>query len=197
MKLKLLGIGIASILTLVGCQGTNDNQEGAMDRDNNIEQTRFNDTNENNRMTDDNRMNPLKNDDRDNMNKDTDKNEERYDVSKEAADKITDKVAEIDNAYVLTTKNNAYVAAVLDNDNNKNDGKQDTGKDLTDEVKKEIGDIVKSVDKDIDHVYVTTNPDFADLTNNYTNDMNNNKPIRGMFDQIGNMIERVFPQNKK
>src|SRR5699024_4777791 len=44
-----------------------------------------------------------------------------YDVSKEAADQIVDKVDEIDQAYVLTTKNNAYVAAKLDNDDTPDD----------------------------------------------------------------------------
>ncbi|HLR52391.1 MAG TPA: hypothetical protein VK072_05880 [Candidatus Avamphibacillus sp.] len=28
-------------------------------------------------------------------------------------------------------------------------------------------------------------------------DMNNGKPVRGFFDQFGNMIERLFPQNKR
>jgi len=27
--------------------------------------------------------------------------------------------------------------------------------------------------------------------------MNNGKPVRGFFDQFGNMIERLFPQNKR
>src|SRR5699024_6811246 len=44
-----------------------------------------------------------------------------YDVSKEAADQIVDKVDEIDQAYVITTKNNAYVAAKLDNDDTPDD----------------------------------------------------------------------------
>src|SRR5699024_5034277 len=85
-------------------------------------------------------------------------------------------------------------------DRNNNDGgmnTQHTGDDLTDEVKKEITDIVKSVDNDIDNVYVSTNPDFFELTNNYVDDMNDGEPVRGFFDQFGNMIERLFPQNKE
>src|SRR5699024_10450367 len=84
-------------------------------------------------------------------------------------------------------------------DRNNNDGGMNThhtGDDLTDDVKNEITDIVKSVDNNIDNVYVSTNPDFFDLTNNYVDDMNNGKPVRGFFDQFGNMIERLFPQNK-
>lgn len=131
-----------------------------------------------------------------------------YSVSKEAADRIVDDVEHIDRAYVLMTNRNAYVAAELDtdrgetrqrdrdtkiNDTNRSDS---TGHDLTDDVKDKIADIVKDVDANIDNVYVTTNPDFADLVHNYMADMDAGKPVRGFFDQFGNMIERVFPQNK-
>jgi len=74
---------------------------------------------------------------------------------------------------------------------------QDHGEELTDDVKQEIKEIVQSVDRNIDNVYVSTNPDFADLTNNYVNDFNDGKPVRGMFNQLGNMIERLFPQNRR
>src|SRR5690625_1034146 len=69
--------------------------------------------------------------------------------------------------------------------------------DVTDEVKNQIADIVQDVDNNIDNVYVSTSPDFMDLTENYVNDMNDGKPVRGFFDQIGNTIERIFPQNKR
>lgn len=200
MKLKAIATSLTAAFILVACQGMDTNDESLRDRDNqNIEQTRFNEKDRNfNRMSDRTRENMIEKDHISNRNK-TDINQrnshDRYDIADEAADKITDKIAEIDHAYVLKTKNNAYVAAVLDNDNTKSNTKH--GDELTDDVKKEISDIVKSVDKDIDNVFVTTNPDFADLTNDYVNDMNNGKPIRGFFDQIGNMIERVFPQDKR
>ena len=126
----------------------------------------------------------------------------------------TDQIDEIDYAYVLTTNNNAYVAAVLNNNNNQNDttrnnrndatrnNRTDTrtnrtnDDDLSEDIKREISDIVQSVDRNIDNVYVSTNPDFVDLTNNYINDFNDGRPIRGMFNQIGEMIERIFPQNR-
>lgn len=225
MKLKLYSMAIVFVLLLVGCN----NGQNDMNNNDNIEPTRYNDNNINNR---DNRdqgtgmrrdgttnINNRNIDNRNNTNR-----EDRYEISREAADKITDEIEEIHHAYVLTTKNNAYVGAVLDNDdrhndriNNKNnttrndrdqsgtrninDGNmnqnRDDGAELTDEVKDKIADIVQSVDNDIDNVYVTTNPDFADLTNDYMNDFNEGKPVRGFFDQIGNMIERVFPQNKR
>src|SRR5699024_11912151 len=67
-------------------------------------------------------------DNRMNEARDGNKNE-RYNVSKEAADKITAEVDDVDRAYVLTTKNNAYVGAVVDendrNDRNRTDRNND------------------------------------------------------------------------
>jgi len=206
-------MAIVFVLLLVGCNvGQNDGDN------NNIEPTRSNDNNNNDTYHRDRGrgMAPggTTNINNKNVNnRDNKQDDNRYEVSKEAADRITDEVDEIHHAYVLTTDNNAYVAAVLDNDDRhqdridnksntrRNDGNadqnRDEGAELTDEVKDKIADIVQSVDRDIDHVYVTTNPDFADLTNDYMNDFNDGKPVRGFFDQIGNMIERVFPQNKR
>ncbi|MEN1970443.1 YhcN/YlaJ family sporulation lipoprotein [Lentibacillus sp. N15] len=221
MKFKLFCVVFAAMFLLAACgngnNGANDNNGNNAD-DNGVEHTRYN-----NDANDENGGQTLRNAqngdrDRGNLNNNNNNNNnDRYDISKEAADKITDKVAGIDHAYVLTTKNNAYVAAALDENNNNNNGnmnnrnndnngvnndnngvtnnRADNGHELTEDKKHEIRDIVKSVDNDIDHVYVSTNPDFMNLANNYADDVNNGKPVRGMFDQIGNMIERVFPQN--
>lgn len=196
-----------------------DNMNNRDNRDNRADRDRDNKRNEN---RDGDRTRDGANT-RNNDNRDNEGDNDRYNVSEEASDKITDEIDEIDHAYVLTMNKNAYVAANLDNDkddnndnkdrntndndndatdtktrnNTDNTNNADDGKELTDEVKKQISDIVQSVDNDIDNVYVTTNPDFADLTKDYVNDMNNGKPVRGFFDQIGNMIERVFPQDKR
>ncbi|WP_085992825.1 YhcN/YlaJ family sporulation lipoprotein [Oceanobacillus senegalensis] len=131
------------------------------------------------------------------------RNENRYHVAEEAADRISDRVKEIDNVYVLTTNNNAYVAAELDtdrnDDNNRNPERNNQNRfddRLSDDVKGKISDIVKSVDNDIDNVYISTNPDFFDLANNYVDDVDRGEPVEGFFDQFGNMIERIFPQNR-
>src|SRR5699024_3466020 len=191
---------------LFGCSNTN--QEGVTDRpnDRNIEQTRFNDgTNTDLRDSRTNNRETRYNDDRfdrknNNMSNERtrEKDENQYEVSKEAADKIVDDVKEINHAYVLTTKNNAYVAATLNNHddneadqehNNNRDHDRNHNEDLTDDLKNEISDIVRSIDNDIDNVYVSTNPDFVDLATNYADNMENGRPVRGFFDQIGNMIE--------
>lgn len=245
MKWKLFSILIVLSVLLVAC-GTN-NQESMRNTGEgpaNVKNRQSDDMNNNRNNTENVRdkrqdTNKRENDNRQDKGKENDRdNNDRYDVSEEAADKITDEVSEIDHAYVLTTGNNAYVAAQFDaddrdgnrNDDNKKgetnrdnrtdrdktdrdrndrdnatrDNKQNVGNNdqmdeddrLTDDVKKEVSDIVKSIDGDIDDVYVSTNPDFIDLTGNYVNDMNNGHPVRGFFDKMGDMVERLFPQNR-
>src|SRR5699024_9696070 len=131
MKFKVMSVALATTVALVGCGTTNNddgnaNRDGATNNDTNVEQTRYND---NNRATDNNRRNTTNtryNDDSRNnrMNEARDGNKnERYNVSKEAADKITAEVDDVDRAYVLTTKNNAYVGAVVDENDRNEDRK--------------------------------------------------------------------------
>ncbi|MEC5423732.1 YhcN/YlaJ family sporulation lipoprotein [Virgibacillus sp. C22-A2] len=222
MKLKLISVLLLLVTALGACANVDDNnQEGATGR-NNVEPTRFNNTGEgmnNNRDYNMRRTSEREQERGQNMNQRND----QYHVAEEAADRITDEVDEVERAYVLTTNNNAYVAAGLDIDRNARNDRSDTDNnagrntqnntgnmgninnqnnnerfddELSDEVKDEIADIVKSVDEDIDNVFVSTNPDFFDLTNNYADDVNRGQPVEGFFDQIGNMIERIFPQNR-
>ncbi|SEQ40078.1 sporulation lipoprotein, YhcN/YlaJ family [Virgibacillus subterraneus] len=220
MKWKLFSLLVVISIALVACQGNNGNEEGQNGDGNNVEQTRYNSTDN---------MNNDQNKGNNNGNAQQNGNDE-YELAEKAADKISDQVEGIDNAYVLKTENNAYVAAELDNGNangnntgntnEMNNGNGDNinntngenngltnngsarengnnnGDQLTDEVKQEISKIVKSVDNDIDNVYVSTNPDFFDLANNYADDAGNGDPVEGIFDQMGNMIERIFPQNQ-
>lgn len=215
MKWKLFSVLMVLILALGACGTVDRNGDGTTDKNNNVENTRYN-NNTGDGMTNDRDHKLIRNSERDqdgNRNNMNNRNM-RYDVAEEAADRITEEIGDIDHAYVLTTKNNAYVAADLDadhrkdrdgdNDRNKNNNtnmnnndRNRDGDELTDEVKKEIGDIVKSVDNNIDHVYVSTDPDFLNLTNNYVDDMNNGHPVEGFFDEFGNMIERLFPQNSR
>ncbi|MDY0395941.1 YhcN/YlaJ family sporulation lipoprotein [Virgibacillus halophilus] len=225
-KWKLFAILAVLLVALAACN-TNGNNDNTGKNKTNTEPTRYN--NNDHYRTDRNntrdRMDGLQNEANDRFRDNDRINDENYTrndrhgknshyrVAKEAADRITDRVPGIKRAYVLTTDNNAYVAAQLDTNNNNDNGNNgtmnngtnnnnrlgnatDTGHELTDDVKKEIADIVKGVDHDIDNVYVSTNPDFFNLTNNYATDTNNGKPVRGMFDQLGNMIERIFPQNR-
>lgn len=202
MKWKLLSVLAVLFFVLAACQNADntDNQDGANGNNNNVEPTRYQ-NNAGDGMVND-RNNTMERDADRLQNRDGQNNENnQYDVAEEAAQRITDEVEGIDRAYVLTTDNNAYVAANLDTDGNNqqnaNNMNQQNGNDLTDEVKEQIGEIVKSVNNDIDNVYVSTNPDFLNLTRNYVNDADNGQPVEGFFDQMGNMVERLFPENSR
>src|SRR5699024_1491516 len=122
-----------------------------------------------------------------------------------------DKRERDDNSTSMNTRNSNDRNAVsrTENEGDSNERGQDNhmtnfrgdnidqdGEELSDEVKNKVSDIVKDLDDRIDNVYVSTSPDFFDLADNYIGDMENGKPISGFFDQIGNMIERIFPQNR-
>src|SRR5690625_4253224 len=112
---------LATIFT--GCQmGDRTGDETGM-RDPNVEQTRF--QNDMNRTGDQNRQGTtMQRRDRQgtsNMYRDdrrNNRNEQSYNVQEEAAERITEEIDDINYAYVLTTNRNAYVAAVLDRDEN-------------------------------------------------------------------------------
>lgn len=125
---------------------------------------------------------------RDNHLQDRSNQEGEYRVAERIADQVTSEVAEIDRAYVLTMGNNAYVACQIDNDRELNENN-----DLSDKLEKEVTQAVKDADNKIDHVFVSSNPDFIDLTSNYMRDVDRGEPIEGFFDQFTEMIERVFP----
>ncbi|WP_188384165.1 YhcN/YlaJ family sporulation lipoprotein [Ornithinibacillus halotolerans] len=208
MKKKLITMAAATLLFATGCGADNEEsrgQEGTLNQ--NIEPVRYQNHPDNNRnytlqrdLEEPNNYQGTRNyhspeqvryskDDRNDKEGETN----RYDVAEEAADLIVEKMDVIDNAYVITTDNNAYVAAELDTNNNNGNNK---GNKLTDDVKKRISEIVQSVDNSIENVYVSTNPDFLNLANNYADDIDNGEPIEGFFEEFGNMIERIFPQNR-
>lgn len=206
MKKQIFTVALASLFVLTGCAG--ENEEGQRGTENNnIQPVRYQNNNPDGTERDNrnytmqrdleepNRFRNINNDTRNINNRNEQANTNRYDVAEEAADLIVERVDVIDNAYVLTTDNNAYVAAELDTHQNGNNLNHKNG-DLTDDVKNEISKVVKSVDNSIENVYVSTNPDFLDLANNYANDVESGEPIEGFFEEIGNMIERVFPQNR-
>lgn len=250
MKIKTLVVIFTAFVLLAACSSGMSDNKG---KDTNKDETTF----ENTRFKEEDRTRINRDDlddrNRHSNNRNSNNRQDEYDLSKEAADRIVDEIAEIERAYVLTTKNNAYVAAQLDkgtastgdnlakndrqnssagmnvrNVNDRNaksrvvnegdsnerrtdnhmsnrrdidsdrydDNRQVESDEVTDQVKNKIADIVQDIDKDIDNVYVSTSPDFFDLAHNYSSDMEDGKPVRGFFDQIGNTIERIFPQNK-
>lgn len=104
----------------------------------------------------------------------------------DVADDVAEKVAameEVDRANVLVTNRNAYVAVML-NDENDN---------LTNKVEKKIAKQVRDINKNIDNVYVSENPNFYDRMQGYGNDIREGRPISGFFDEFTETVQRIFP----
>ncbi|GGM25836.1 hypothetical protein GCM10011351_09380 [Paraliobacillus quinghaiensis] len=136
--------------------------------------------------------NVIQRDNMNNMNNNGKRANNGYHVADRAADRVNDEVQGVDNVYVVTKGNNAYVAADLNRRGNTNGTNNDDG--LTDRIKRQIAKVVKAETQNVDYVYVSTNPDFMNLTTDYADNVENGEPIEGFFDQFGEMIERVFPQ---
>ncbi|MGE7766880.1 YhcN/YlaJ family sporulation lipoprotein [Peribacillus sp. NPDC096540] len=165
-------------LFLTGC-GTSDNNDNGKnvgmntrsDNNNSID----NPLNVNNRNgVNDYNTRPLNNGDNDNKMR----------VADDVANQLED-MNDVKGASVIITDNNAYVAVDLTNDKN-----------LTNDLEKKIVDQVKKQDEGTDHVYVSANPDFVKSMNDYTNDIQNGKPIGGLFNEFGDMARRMFPDAK-
>ena len=68
--------------------------------------------------------------------------------------------------------------------------------ELTTNLKDKIARTVKSVDRDIDNVYISVNPDFYSRMNNFSADIRNGRPVSGFMDEFSDTIRRVFPNAK-
>ncbi|MDR7072981.1 YhcN/YlaJ family sporulation lipoprotein [Fictibacillus barbaricus] len=121
-----------------------------------------------------------------NINNPTINENTRMDVADAAARKVTD-LKEVKSATVITTDNNAYVAATLEGGESMK---------LTREIEKKIADAVKSTDSSINHVYVSTNPDFGDRMRGYADQINKGNPVSGFAKEFSETIRRVFPSNR-
>ncbi|MFK9092926.1 YhcN/YlaJ family sporulation lipoprotein [Bacillus salipaludis] len=191
MKKSLFVIGtLIFSLYLTGCAKNNVNDDVAYRNRNTMEPTRVNYNNPNNggpaitgvdtsnRGLDRNRNNitNVRNDN-------TRNNQSKIRIADKAADKVTD-LPEVDHANILVTDNNAYVAAKLD---------PSSRNELTSAIENKISRAVKSVDSDIDNVYVSVNPDFYDRMNTYAGDIRNGRPISGFMNEFSDTIRRIFP----
>ncbi|MFJ7725741.1 YhcN/YlaJ family sporulation lipoprotein [Neobacillus sp. NPDC097160] len=191
MKKSLFVIGtLIFSLYLSGCAKNNVNNDVAYRNRNTMEPTRVNYNNPNNggpaitgvdtsnRGLDRNRNN-ITNVRNDNIGN----NQSKIRIADKAADKVTD-LPEVDHANILVTDNNAYVAAKLD---------PSSRNELTSTIENKISRAVKSVDSDIDNVYVSVNPDFYDRMNTYAGDIRNGRPISGFMNEFSDTIRRIFP----
>ncbi|MFD2682115.1 YhcN/YlaJ family sporulation lipoprotein [Bacillus seohaeanensis] len=203
-------LGLVFALTLTGCGMANNGNEVGQEGNNNnrdnlgLQDVNYTDRDELRRNNDnfdnvgvnngkpdaDNLNNVGVNNDRQNTNNvnnannaGRDKNNENYSTNEEAAKKV-ESIKGVEDAYVLTTENNAYVA--VDIGNNDQDKK----------LERKISDQVKAMNKEIEHVYVSTNPGFFKSVREYGEKAENGKPVEGLGEEMANTIKRVFPDRK-
>jgi len=194
-KWKLISMAALAAITLTACQNDDDKDTGM----GNVEPTRYNNTDNN--LVHRNSDNTMDVDDR---QKNGDDQQPRYQVADDVAKKVKE-VEGVDDAYVFTTDNNAFVAVDMknDDDNTGNNGMGNTAtgdnnnNDVTDKMKKDVEKAVKSVDEDIDNVYVSADPDFLGMAKDYNNKIDEGQPVKGFFLEFGNMLNRVFPNNER
>jgi YhcN/YlaJ family sporulation lipoprotein len=110
-------------------------------------------------------------------------NQTRMEVADEAADRVNE-LKEVNQANVIVTNRNAYVAVVLD--------EQPKG-EIRKEVENKISDKVKSTDPDIENVFVSANPDFVDRMTDYGDKIQEGRPVQGLFEEFTEMTQRIFP----
>lgn len=182
-------------LLLTGCARNNVNNDVAYRNANrgpavvdnrDMNQTNLTDLRDRNRITDTRDDHRITGDRNYNRITTPNDNRSKMRVADDAAKKVTD-LKEVDTANVIVTENNAYVAAKL---------KRSYSKGLSNQVENKISKAVKSVDPDIDNVYVSVNPDFYHRMTTYTNDLRNGRPVSGLFNEFTKTIRRVFPDLK-
>jgi YhcN/YlaJ family sporulation lipoprotein len=111
-------------------------------------------------------------------------------LSEEAADKIAE-LDEVESATVIITDNNAYVGVVLQG--------EVAGTDETkalDKIEDKIAEQVKSINTNVENVYVSVNPDFVDQLKDYGNKINSGEPVEGLFEEFNDIVQRIFPDAK-
>lgn len=63
-------------------------------------------------------------------------------------------------------------------------------------LKGKISKKVKETDNNINNVFVSANPDFVDRMRNYGDRIQNGEPIEGLFEEFGETINRIFPNQR-
>ncbi|CAG9621690.1 YhcN/YlaJ family sporulation lipoprotein [Sutcliffiella rhizosphaerae] len=182
MKMKgLLVTGLAVSMLVTGCGNVNNYgaERGTRHGDNpgNAFNVNYDNPNRDNRNVRNDNINPRR------VN---DTREPRLQVADKVADKVTD-LNEVNTCNVMITNHNAYVAAVLEGNNNQ---------ELSNDIEKKIANQVRKADPSVRNVYVSVNPEFVDRMEGYTNDIREGRPITGIFDEFTEVVRRIFPTNR-
>jgi len=104
-----------------------------------------------------------------------------YSFSMEAAEQVS-AMDEVENATVLRMGNNAYVGVALTEGTNESE-----------ELTNRITEAVKSVETDVEQVYVSADLDFYEEVRGYQEQYDAGDPVEGFFEGMDNAVQRVFP----
>jgi len=108
-------------------------------------------------------------------------NNQKVEVADDIADKIVE-MEEVENANVIVTDTNAYVAVVLKD-----------GAEGSETTENKIADEVRSANSSFKNVYVSMNPDFVKQMADYGTKIREDKPVEGFFEEFSDAMMRVFP----
>ncbi|MGD6900976.1 YhcN/YlaJ family sporulation lipoprotein [Bacillus infantis] len=189
-KLRWLLIGAAASVLITGCassnQGSQDGKDGQSGTLSMRNVTDSDATDDANNLLDDEQNNnkQYNNGLEDNGQNDSDQNNLRN--SEDAQQKV-EAMKEVDKAVVITAGSKAYAAVKLANGENA---------DVNDEMKKKVSDKVQAADQNINEVFVSSNPDFMERMRGYRDNIQNGKPVRGLFDQFSETVQRIFPESR-
>ncbi|RIW29047.1 YhcN/YlaJ family sporulation lipoprotein [Bacillus salacetis] len=173
-NLKMIFTVLTGLSLLAGC-GMADSGNGADDNNLQTRNVGYNNGNDGNYMN--NGDNGMLDGNGDNNGQQT------MEEAEKAASKVNE-LKEVRDANVIVTENNAFVAVVME-DNAKGE--------VTKDIEQKVAKAVKDTDKDINNVYVSSNPDFVKRMKDYGNDLQNGKPVKGLFEEFSEMTRRVFP----
>jgi len=76
-----------------------------------------------------------------------------------------------------------------------NDGTGFNADRMTSSLKQRIAERVKAVRPNVQNVYVSADPEFANRLRGYANRLDDGRPIRGLIEEFNILVQRVFPTN--
>ncbi|TYS52118.1 YhcN/YlaJ family sporulation lipoprotein [Bacillus infantis] len=189
-KLRWLLIGAAASVLITGCassnQGSQDGKDGQSGTLSMRNVTDSDATDDANNLLDDEQNNNKQYNNGLEDNGQNDSDHENLRNSEDAQQKV-EAMKEVDKAVVITAGSKAYAAVNLANGENG---------DVNDEMKKKVSDQVQAADQNINEVFVSSNPDFMERMRGYRDDIQNGKPVRGLFDQFSETVQRIFPESR-
>lgn len=167
--MKQLLLLLLTAVMLVGCQNVEDQNEP------NDDQTKDNETND--QMMEDDRNTNDGMTENDQMMSD-------YQMIDDAElkTKVEKEIESVNNVYLMRMGQTVYVAADIENDTMP-----------IDQTEKAVSQVIKESYPEVETVRLTTNPDFLDLADRYQKEVDAGRPVEGFFNEIGEVIDRVFP----